>query len=262
MHEESVDFLSHISKSIKTNFTAGKLVLDVGSGDINGTNRYLFDNSCEYHGNDVVPGKNVDLVYATVDLPFDGPTFDTIVSSECFQNDPEYEQSVYKLCQILRPGGVLAFTCATTGRLENGTRRYNPSMSFAAKAGLTSFRDYYNNLTFEDIKAFIPLETVFSQYAVYVNKLSYDLLFYGVKKDPRRPTYTVPVPDYKAPGVDCIVVYPAPPALPAPEPSPPAPPAPVPEPKSKPSIETVTFDQLSEEEKRSIEPYLRSIGRL
>jgi SAM-dependent methyltransferase len=259
MHEESVDFLSHISKSIKSNFTAGKLVLDVGSGDINGTNRYLFDKSCEYHGNDVVPGKNVDLVFATVDLPFDGHTFDTIVSSECFQNDPEYEQSLYKLCQILRPGGVLAFTCATTGRLENGTRRYNPSMSFAAKAGIPAFRDYYKNLTFEDIKAAIPLDTVFSQYAVYVNKLSYDLLFYGIKKDPRRPTYSVNVPPYKAPGVDCIAVFPAPPepvvvAAPASEP--------LPAPTKLSVEEKLTFDQLSEEERKIIEPYLRSIGKL
>jgi hypothetical protein len=131
-------------------------------------------------------------------------------------------------------------------------------MSFAAKAGLTSFRDYYKNLTFEDINAAIPLETVFSQYAVYVNKLSYDLLFYGIKKDPRRPTYSVNVPPYKAPGVDCIAVFPAPPEPVAVPPAPPAPATP-----TKPSVEEkLTFDQLSEEERKIIEPYLRSIGKL
>jgi hypothetical protein len=38
-----------------------KCVLDVGSLDINGNNRYLFDN-CEYTGLDIGEGPNVDIV--------------------------------------------------------------------------------------------------------------------------------------------------------------------------------------------------------
>jgi hypothetical protein len=58
----------------------GLQVLDVGSGDINGNNREFFDKTCNYKGNDVFPGRNVDLVYKTKDLPFFKPTFHTIIS--------------------------------------------------------------------------------------------------------------------------------------------------------------------------------------
>lgn len=81
MNRESDQFLRFCAHYMKPNFTRQKLVLDVGSAEIFGNNRSLFDSSCEYHGNDVVTGKNVDLVYRTAELPFSGPMFDTIVSS-------------------------------------------------------------------------------------------------------------------------------------------------------------------------------------
>ena len=61
-----------------------KKVLDVGSGDINGNNRYLFEN-CEYEGNDVIETSNVKIVSKTKDLQFEDNYFDTILSTECFE---------------------------------------------------------------------------------------------------------------------------------------------------------------------------------
>lgn len=57
MHPEARDF-SLFVKRMLNDFFIGKIVLDVGSGDINGNNRFLFEN-CEYNGNDVIQAKNV-----------------------------------------------------------------------------------------------------------------------------------------------------------------------------------------------------------
>jgi cyclopropane fatty-acyl-phospholipid synthase-like methyltransferase len=62
-------------------------------------------------------------VSKTKDLPFGNNTFDTIISSECFEHDPEYKESFIKIYNMLKPDGLFCFTCASTGRNEHGTRR-------------------------------------------------------------------------------------------------------------------------------------------
>lgn len=205
MHEESQHFLKFIVTNLKRFFTGEKLVLDVGSGDFNGTNRPLFDKSCIYYGNDVVEGKGVNMVYKTADLPFQEPTFDTIVSSECFQNDPEYAKSFQKITQILRPGGLFAFTCASTGCPEFGTRRSLIDRSFAAREGLPKWRDYYKPITYEDLNTSILLPEVFSHYAAYYNTKSMDFMFVGIKHNPKRIQLQSIIPEYKAPFVEKIM---------------------------------------------------------
>jgi hypothetical protein len=68
MHKEAKDFMTFV-KSALGDYFKNKIVLDVGSGDINGNNRYLFEN-CTYYGNDVIEAKNVTIVSKTKDLPF------------------------------------------------------------------------------------------------------------------------------------------------------------------------------------------------
>jgi hypothetical protein len=91
MHIEAKDFTLFVKK-ILGDYFMNKCVLDVGSGDINGNNRFLFEN-CEYNGNDVIEAKNVTIVSKTKDLPFRDNTIDTVISTECFEHDPEYKES-------------------------------------------------------------------------------------------------------------------------------------------------------------------------
>jgi hypothetical protein len=63
MHGQARDFTLFVKRELPT-FFANRRVLDVGSGDINGNNRFLFDN-CEYHGNDVIQAQNVTVVSRT-----------------------------------------------------------------------------------------------------------------------------------------------------------------------------------------------------
>jgi len=180
MHPESRDFTLFVH-TILYNFFDGKRVLDVGSGDINGNNRFLF-NSCDYHGNDVIPGKNVTIVSKTKDLPFPNNSFDTIISSECFEHDPEYKESFIKIYNMLKPDGLFLFTCASTGRGEHGTRRMYPNSSYGTIGKLEDMSDYYKNLTEIDLNEVLPLNELFSVWDTYYNHITQDLYFVGIKK--------------------------------------------------------------------------------
>ena len=65
MHIQAKKFTLFV-KDILPDYFKNKRVLDVGSGDINGNNRFLFEN-CQYDGNDVIEAPNVTIVSKTKD---------------------------------------------------------------------------------------------------------------------------------------------------------------------------------------------------
>lgn len=180
MHDQCRNF-TIFAKKIFPNYFINKTILDVGSGDINGNNRFLFDN-CEYNGNDVILTENVTIVSKTKDLPFKDDTFDTIISTECFEHDPEYKESFVKIYKMLKPNGLFCFTCASTGRPEHGTRRTTPEVSYGTIGNLHDMVDYYKNLTELDLNEVLNLNELFSIWDTYYNEQSKDLYFIGIKK--------------------------------------------------------------------------------
>jgi SAM-dependent methyltransferase len=180
MHTQSRDFTLFV-KELFTDYFIKKTVLDVGSGDINGNNQFLFED-CEYHGNDVIPANNVTVVSKTKDLYFPDKTFDTIISTECFEHDPEYKESFIKIYNMLKLDGLFFFTCASTGRAEHGTRNTNPNESYGSIGNLEDMSDYYKNLTEIELNEVLPLNMLFSVWDTYYNEESKDLYFVGIKK--------------------------------------------------------------------------------
>ena len=180
MHGEAKDFTLFVKKILPDYFLS-KRVLDVGSGDINGNNSFLFDQ-CQYDGNDVIKAPNVTVVSKTSKLSFQDNTFDTIVSTECFEHDPEYGESFKKIFNMLKPGGLFFFTCASTGRAEHGTRRTSPSDSYGTRGNLEDMRDYYKNLTEIDLNNSLNLNTSFVVWDTYYNSSTKDLYFVGIKR--------------------------------------------------------------------------------
>jgi SAM-dependent methyltransferase len=180
MHIEAKDFTLFVKK-ILGDYFMNKCVLDVGSGDINGNNRFLFEN-CEYNGNDVIEAKNVTIVSKTKDLPFRDNTIDTVISTECFEHDPEYKESFIKIYNMLKPDGLFCFTCASTGRPEHGTRRTSPFDSYGTIGNLEDMSDYYKNLTEYDLNEVLNLKELFSVWDTYYNNITKDLYFVGIKK--------------------------------------------------------------------------------
>jgi SAM-dependent methyltransferase len=180
MHIQCKDFISYGKNNLPQYFKNVK-VLDVGFGDINGNNNYLFED-CLYEGNDLIKTDNVTIVSRTKDLPFEDDSFDTIISTECFEHDSEYHESFRKILKLLKPNGLFIFTCASLGRPEHGTSRTTPNDSYGTIASINDFKDYYKNLTIDDINESIDLNNNFQYWRSYYNTLSYDLYFIGIKK--------------------------------------------------------------------------------
>ena len=194
MHVEAKAFMDYCQKHFPK-FYSGTRVLDVGSGDLNGNNRYLFDSTCEYNGNDVHAGPNVTIVSKTSELAFPDDYFDIIVSTECFEHDADYANSMQKILKMLKPGGLFPFTCASIARPEHGTRKCDPNASIAGRVKMEGWIDYYRNLTIRDVDDCIFISDNFSDYTSYYNSNSKDLYFWGIKNGSEEvykvPTYNL-----------------------------------------------------------------------
>lgn len=148
-------------------------VLDCGSLDINGNNRYLF-GTADYTGLDLGPGKNVDVVSRIHEYDAPDATFDIVISTECLEHDAFYRESLQNMLRVLKPGGLLVFTCATHGRPEHGTARTDPGSS-------PFTTDYYKNLGDADIREALSMQE-FEEHEFSFDHVIHDLYFWGRKK--------------------------------------------------------------------------------
>ena len=156
-------------------FFVGTSVLDIGSLDINGNNRYLFEQ-CNYTGIDIGEGKNVDVVCSGHLFKSDD-LFDVVISTECFEHDEHWQQTLKNVINnLLKDGGLFLFSCAAPGRPEHGTKRTSPKDS-------PFTNDYYRNLSEADIRSVLDCDEVFSNYK-FKTRIDFpqDLYFYGIKK--------------------------------------------------------------------------------
>jgi SAM-dependent methyltransferase len=157
-------------------FFSGVSVFEIGSADINGSVRSYFQ-SADYVGVDLIPGPGVDVVGQGEEVRLNR-AFDVAVSTECLEHNPKYFETFENMVRHVRPGGMVLFTCATTGRPEHGTERSDPGDS---PGTMVRGWNYYKNVEAEDLGAF-PFDSVFEGHRFYVNRISCDLYFVGLKK--------------------------------------------------------------------------------
>jgi len=178
-HIEQQEFCKKIKEKYPEYFK-NCFVLDCGSLDINGSNRDLFEN-CEYLGIDIGEGKNVDVVSKIHEFKASDKEYDFIISTECFEHDMYYDKSIRNIIRMLKNGGAFLFTCASTNRPEHGTLRCE-SNSSPLTSSISEWSDYYKNLTEEDIRKVMDLDSIFSTYEISVERDGQDLNFFGIKK--------------------------------------------------------------------------------
>jgi SAM-dependent methyltransferase len=179
-HPEQKAFCERV-KALHPSFFKNKRVLDVGSLDINGNNRFLFEES-QHIGIDIGPGPNVDIVAIAHEFADPDGSYDVIISTECFEHDMHYAKSIQNIVRMLAPGGMFLFTCATTDRPEHGTRRSDSGVNAPLLASQgEDWSDYYKNLTEQDIRDVIDVDRVFTAYAFEVEPTAHDLYFWGIK---------------------------------------------------------------------------------
>lgn len=154
-------------------------MLDIGSLDINGCFNFLF-HACEYTGLDLGPGPNVDAISVAHEYDAPDESFDVVISSQALEHDMHWRKTLAKAYQLVRPNGLLAFSCANPLGEEHGTITNHPDASpFTVRDPV--WAHYYQGLTEEDIRSVWDVETLFSEF--YFMTRDDDLYFYGIKID-------------------------------------------------------------------------------
>lgn len=182
-HQQQKDFCRKIKNELP-HFFKNKRVLDIGSLDVNGNNKELFEN-CDYIGLDIANGNNVDVV--SVGHLYDAPdeSFDVIISTEVFEHDMFYEKTITNIIRMLKKEGLFIFTCASTGRPEHGTKRCNQDSAPLLEGVSEEWANYYKNLEESDVKKIEGFREAFQdgkfEYGNYINDIPNDLYFYGIK---------------------------------------------------------------------------------
>jgi SAM-dependent methyltransferase len=172
-HQSQIDFMLSVKSRFPERFQNCR-VLDIGSLDLNGNNRYLFENY-RYLGVDIGDGNNVDLVCPGHKV-IDDAGFDVVISTECLEHDEYWSETLANMVNLTKRDGLLLLSCATTGRPEHGTKKTSP-----ADSPFTN--DYYKNITIDDIQLAINIPLVFKQYELKtISTPSCDLYFWGIKK--------------------------------------------------------------------------------
>lgn len=169
-HPEQRQFVQSLKQRFPEYFNQKK-VLEIGSLNLNGTIRDLFEN-CRYIGVDIGPGPGVDLIARGEDLSFASNHFDVVTSTECFEHAPAWAKILNNMIRMSK--GLVFFTCATTGRPEHGTLQCSPWDSPHTAS------NYYKNVTEDDVRVACDLHLL-KDFGFSTNETSHDLYFYGLK---------------------------------------------------------------------------------
>jgi len=177
-HFEQQIFINAM-RIVFTDYFVNKKVLEIGSLNINGSVRGFFSN-CGYVGVDLGYGEGVDIVCDGADLKFPTNTFDTVVSTECFEHNPRWVETFANMIRMCKSNGLVIMTCATEGRAPHGTTSDRPEDSpLTVQNG---WGEYYENLSEQNFREHFNIDVIFESYQFYVNHSFHDLYFWGIKK--------------------------------------------------------------------------------
>jgi SAM-dependent methyltransferase len=180
-HPAQLEFFGLVFKLLQTSGTTKPQVIDFGSLDINGGPHQLVQSmGCDYVGVDLAEGKNVTLVEHAELVGYSSSSFDVVMSSELFEHTPVWREVLYNMCRLVKPGGMVVFSCAGRHRPEHGTSRSDEGYSapFVVNLGM----EYYKNVSARNVSRAISLNHWFSHYGLYENPISKDTYFVGRRK--------------------------------------------------------------------------------
>jgi hypothetical protein len=112
MHPTAYSNCTQFFKKYCQNSNKDTLVVDVGSYDVNGNLKPIFE-SCKYLGLDMDSGPNVDLVCNGNDLLLKDGCADIVVSSSCFEHDICFWETFLEMCRIVKANGFIYINAPT-----------------------------------------------------------------------------------------------------------------------------------------------------
>jgi SAM-dependent methyltransferase len=93
-----------------------RLVLELGSMDVNGTLRNACPPSATYVGLDMEAGQGVDIVIAPKQaLPIRSNSADVVISTSQMEHDSFFWRTFLEFVRVLKPGGVLYLNAPSNG---------------------------------------------------------------------------------------------------------------------------------------------------
>ena len=177
-HSKQKKFCNEVKKKYPEYFEK-TYVLDIGSLDVNGNNRYLFDD-CFYTGLDVIEGRNVDVVsIAHKYEPPDPPKlFNVIISTNALEHDMYFKLTLKKMIDITSSEGLIFFSAGYSYKIH-GTIDTTPEDSGTSMMK-GKWASYYKNVRVDDILNAWNVEKLFREFSISVE--GKDIRFVGVKK--------------------------------------------------------------------------------
>lgn len=115
MHDTAMaNAKAFVNKYVQHNM-GEQVVLDVGSLDLNGSLREIFEGAKKYIGLDVEAGENVDVVASSHAIPLGDDSVDVVVSSSCFEHDPMFWLTFLEMCRVVKPSGYIYINSPSNG---------------------------------------------------------------------------------------------------------------------------------------------------
>ncbi len=157
-HPEQMFFFENV-KAFLPDFFCGTKVLEIGSLDVNGTVRVFF-NDCDYTGLDIGPGPQVDVVCNGEDFGTIACLYDVVLSTEVFEHTANWDLIVLNMIRVMKPNGIMLFSCASSGSGQHGTSLFIPE----AAPHVSGAADYYRNLIEDDFRTAFRFEHWFADH--------------------------------------------------------------------------------------------------
>lgn len=180
-HKQQMEFFHAVLKAFHSYIESPSFmgVVDLGSHDLSGGPHNLLPGYIRYVGVDLAYGNNVDFVspIELVDLP--SASFSIAMSSEVLEHNPFWRETLFQLCRLSSPGGLVIWSCAGIGRLEHGTSQSDGGSTapFVVQLG----REYYKNISAYEAELSFDHSLWFTSWQYFENFESRDTYFVGLR---------------------------------------------------------------------------------
>lgn len=139
MHITAKDNAAKFFDKYCKNNIESKIVLDIGSLDVNGSLRNIFINAQEYIGLDQNNGNNVTITGSSHNIPLSDNSVDIVICSSCFEHDDMFWVSFLEMCRVIKKGGYIYIQAPSNGPYHaypvDNWRFYKDSWGALAKWG-------------------------------------------------------------------------------------------------------------------------------
>lgn len=190
MHRESYEIMEYFVKNYLERDKKLE-ILDVGSYDVNGNYKKLFQNTnWKYQGLDIIEGPNVDIVSKS---PYDfgiDKQFDVVVSGNCLEHVEAPWKWIKEVIKVTKKGGIV---CIITP-FSLGEHRYPVDCWRILPDGYRYLLEKENNFTILETKLNRPAPEIRYQ-TIQTRSKGFLRIFSGSPKEELIPYRYLPIQD-------------------------------------------------------------------